>query len=117
VSYSTARPQNPLRRDLFLARGAAPAHSAAMSHERGRERLKADLAASVAALFRRCPPLCGFSLDGELCVAQVACHPALGSHGAAVIADEIVRALSELVDAEPEAVELIRGRTFARALH
>ena len=31
--------------------------------------------------------------------------------------DEIVRAFSELVNEEPEAVELIRGRTFARALH
>lgn len=83
----------------------------------GRERLEADLAASVAALFQRCPPLCGFTVDGELCVEQLACHPALDSQRAAVIADEIVRAFSELVNEEPEAVELIRGRTFARALH
>jgi hypothetical protein len=88
-----------------------------MNCEQGLERLEADLAASVAALFRRCPPLCGFSLDGELCVEQVACHPALDRHGAAVIAEEIVRALSELVEEEPAAAELIRGRTFARALH
>jgi hypothetical protein len=88
-----------------------------MSCEQGLERLQADLAASVAALFRRCPPLCGFSLDGELCVEQVASHPALDRRGAAVIAQELVRALSELVDEEPEAAELIRGRTFARALH
>lgn len=85
--------------------------------DRGLERLEADLAASVAEVFRRCPPLCGFTLDGELCVEQLACHPALDSQRAAVIAEEIVRALSELVDEEPEAAELIRGRTFARALH
>ena len=88
-----------------------------MTYAQGLERLKADLEASVAALFQRCPPLCGFSLDGELCVAQLACHPALDNQRAAVIAEEIVRALSELVDQEPQAAELIRGRTFARALH
>jgi hypothetical protein len=88
-----------------------------MTYARGPERLKADLEASVAALFRRCPPLCGFSLDGELGIAQLACHPALDRQRAAVIAEEIVRALSELVDEEPQAAELIRGRTFARALH
>jgi hypothetical protein len=87
------------------------------AYDPGRKRLEADLAASVAALFRRCPPLCGFTVDGELCVEQLACHPALDRQRAAVIAEEIVRAFSELVNQEPEAVELIRGRTFARALH
>lgn len=86
-------------------------------YDRGLERLEADLAASVAALFRRCPPLCGFTVDGELCVEQLACHPALDKRRAAIIAEEIVRAFSELVDEEPETAELIRGRTFARAIH
>ena len=88
-----------------------------MSYEQGLERLEADLEASVAAVFQRYPPLCGFSLSSELCVEELACHPALDRRRAAVIAEDIVRALSELVDEEPEAAELIRGRTFARALH
>lgn len=87
------------------------------THDGGLERLEADLAASVAAVFRRYPPLCGFTLDSELCVGQLACHPALDRQRAAVIAEDIVCALSELLDEEPEAAELIRGRTFARALH
>ncbi|TAK81791.1 MAG: hypothetical protein EPO20_23910 [Betaproteobacteria bacterium] len=88
-----------------------------MSYEQGLERLEADLEASVAAVFRRYPPLCGFSLSRELDVEELACHPALDRRRARVIAEDIVRALSELVDEEPEAAELIRGRTFARALH
>ncbi len=81
------------------------------------ERLQADLAARVDGLFRRCPSLCGFSLDGELFVAELACHPPLDGQRAAMVADEIAHALSELVDEEPDAAELIRGRTFARSLH
>jgi hypothetical protein len=81
------------------------------------ERLQADLAARVDGLFRRCPWLCGFSLDGELFVAELACHPPLDGQRAAMVADEIAHALSELVDEEPDAAELIRGRTFARSLH
>lgn len=71
----------------------------------------------IQELFQRCPALCGFSLDGELYLAEVACHPPLDGERAAMVADEIAHALSELVDEEPEAAELIRGRTFARALH
>ncbi len=80
-------------------------------------RLEADLEQSLAAVFRRYPPLCGFSLSSELRVEELACHPALDRRRAAVIAEDIVRALSELLAEEPEAAELIRGRTFARALH
>lgn len=86
-------------------------------HDVSLERLQADLAARVQGLFGRCPALCGFSLDGELFVADLACHPPLDGQRAAMVADEIAHALSELVDEEPEAAELIRGRTFARSLH
>jgi hypothetical protein len=71
----------------------------------------------IQALFRRCPALCGFSLDRELFIADVACHPALDRQRAAMLAEEIADALSELVAEDPEALERIRGRTFARSLH
>jgi len=86
-------------------------------HDVSLERLQADLAARIQGLFRRCPALCGFSLDGELFLAELACHPPLDGERAAMVADEIAHALSELMDEAPEAAELIRGRTFARTLH
>ena len=86
-------------------------------HDVALERLQADLSARVEALFRRCPALHGFSLDSELFVAELACHPPLDGQRAAMVADEIAHSLSELVDEEPEAAELMRGRTFARSLH
>ena len=60
--------------------------------EQQRLRLEADLAASIDVLFRRCPSLYGFSvqqaskvtreravdhLEGDLYLADVACHPLL----------------------------------------
>jgi hypothetical protein len=90
---------------------------AGMSREHAMERAQADLRASLASVFRRRPPLCGFSVDAELCVGQLSCHPALDTVRASVIAEEIARALSELIDEEPEAADLIRGRTFARTVH
>jgi hypothetical protein len=71
----------------------------------------------MARLFRRCPELTGFSLidEGELCVVDVALNP--GYSDAELPREEIVAALFELLDDQPEAFELLRGRTFARTLH
>lgn len=97
-----------------------------------RLQLEADLAARVDALFRRCPALCGFSvqegasltqeraanhLDGDLFVADLACHPALDRDQSAELCDAISHALLELVDEQPDAAELLPGRTFARTMH
>src|ERR1043166_6918610 len=63
-----------------------------LNEEQQRLRLEADLAASMETLFRRCPSLYGFSvqqaskvtreravdhLEGDLYLADVACHPLL----------------------------------------
>ena len=92
----------------------------------------ADLTMHIKALFVACPNLCGFVVedlsglhgdadprDGEnrFILTQV-------SFGAPFSRDEyhqvcslIVSVVSELVAAQPEAYELLRGRTFARTLH
>ena len=95
-------------------------------------RLEADLSARMDALFRRCPALCGFSvqegsritreraadhLDGDLFLADLACHPAVDPDHFAALCDEISHALLELADEQPEAAELLPGRTFARTMH
>jgi hypothetical protein len=56
--------------------------------ETGEHRIEA----SIAALFCRCPALCGFTVQ----------HTS---------------ALGELIDECPEAGELLRERTFARVFH
>jgi len=71
----------------------------------------------VEELFRRCPVLCGFAVDGELFVSELACYPALDGEQTETLRAEIALELSALLDEEPEAAELLPGRTFARTVH
>src|ERR1700694_3113047 len=95
-------------------------------------RLEADLEAGIQALFGRCPTLCGFAVqelespfaDGpalqdvsELYVTEISIYPFSGLRAPKQLTREIVAALGELIDERPEAGELLRGRTFARAFH
>jgi len=83
-----------------------------------RQRFEADLAARVATLFRRCSVLCGFTVqEDEPSPSYFACYPALDPEEADAILAEIARMLDELVDEEPQAAELLLGRTFARIVH
>lgn len=79
-----------------------------------------DLAAQLDLLFGRRPDLCGFSVHGdaeELFVSDVGISPRLGAEQFGEIFQDIAATLSELLEERPEAGELLRGRTFARALH
>jgi hypothetical protein len=71
----------------------------------------------MSALFQRYPTLCGFSVKEDLSFSNVACHPALAGDEAEILCEEISAALNELVEERPEAAELLRGRTLARAFH
>jgi hypothetical protein len=89
-----------------------------------------QLTAVVDALFRRWPLLVGFSvqeartpsgdrpagpIDRELVLAGVETSPSQAlTHE---VCGEIAVALLELIDDQPATRELLRGRTFARALH
>ena len=97
-----------------------------------RRRLEADLAARLDALFGRCPTLCGFSVqdratlpeqlsdtqipDADLYVTEIGVFPKLGADQYADVFDEITITLSSLVSEQPNAYDVLRGRTFARAL-
>ena len=76
------------------------------------------LEASVNALFRRCPALCGFAVEHqtELFVSEVTTHPS-GAAPHRELRGVIVAALAALIEECPEAGELLRERTFARAFH
>jgi hypothetical protein len=84
-----------------------------------RRRFEADLAARVAALFERCPVLCGFTLHAlRPVLSQVCCHPVqYDDEQREEILGAVSQMLLELVEEQPEAAELLHGRTFARTLH
>jgi len=74
--------------------------------------------ATVNEIFAAWPEVYGFSvsqLEGELCLAEVAMDP-WRSHSEEVLG-QIAATLGELIEEEPGAAELLRGRTFARTLH
>jgi hypothetical protein len=83
-----------------------------------RLRFEADLADRLAVLFRDCPALCGFTVEGDLTEPDnITCH-LLDSYGEAEkIVGKVAGLVLEMVEEEPQAVELLRGRTFARVLH
>jgi hypothetical protein len=91
----------------------------------------ADVAAQIAALFARCPELCGFSVqvkvmaegraagaaEDELFVTAISIAPRLSKEQYTEIFEQISSTLTDLMGERPEAAILLRGRTFARVLH
>jgi len=83
-------------------------------------KIRTHLEQEVDSLFSRCPELCGFSVraeNDELFVSDVGISPRLSAAQYGEIFQDIARTLAELLEVEPEAGELLRGRTFARTLH
>ena len=97
------------------------------------KRVVADVQAKIDALFTRCPTLCGFSVqdratlpeqlteaqipDADLYVTEIGIFPKLNSDQYADVFDEITITLSNLVSEQPNAYDVLRGRTFARTMH
>ena len=95
--------------------------------------MRTPLPAQIESLFTRYPSLCGFSVHGldelpdncprsaehgvDLFIGEVGISPLPGVEQLGEIFREIVVALAELLDEDPEAEETLRGRTFARVLH
>ena len=93
---------------------------------------KDPLPAPVEVLFARHPALAGFAVrgvadvpdncsrsgeEGELFVSDIGLSPTLTTEQSSEIYEEIATALSEYIAEQPDAGELLRGRTFARVLH
>jgi hypothetical protein len=71
----------------------------------------------MEGLFRRHPALCGFAVREDLSFSNVSCHPALHGAQASELLDEISETLHDLLEERPEAADMLRGRTLARAFH
>ena len=97
------------------------------------KRVVADVQARIDALFVRCPTLCGFSVqdratlpeqlteaeipEADLYITEIGIFPKLSTDQYADVFDEITITLSNLVSEQPNAYDVLRGRTFARTLH
>ena len=83
-------------------------------------RIQTQLDQQVESLFERCPELCGFSVrseNDELFVSDVGIMPRLSAQQYGEIFQDIARTLADFLEEEPDASELLKGRTFARTLH
>src|SRR3954471_958848 len=108
---------------MRLARAAPlPGSARATCREYGRAMKihSQQLDEQVESLFERCPELCGFSVrseNDELFVSDVGIAPRLSAQQYGEIFQDIARTLADFLEVEPEASELLKGRTFARTLH
>ena len=94
-----------------------------------RRMVQADVEAKMRGLFARCPTLCGFAVqdraslpedvggpipDADLYVTEIGIYPKLDAEQYGDLYDEITIAISDLVQAQPDAYDLLRG-THLRA--
>ena len=103
-----------------------------MQHGEVQGELRGKLEARLMAVFGRRPELHRFviqdkaglpdhidraKLDGELFVTQITLYPRRGTKQYDEVYADIARAITQLVAEVPEALQLLRGKTFVRALH
>jgi hypothetical protein len=82
-----------------------------------RERDRAVVDSHLRALFERLPMICGFAIAENLDVTDVGIHSWPGTIASDELYLEIANSIIELVEERPAAIELLRGRSFARSLH
>jgi hypothetical protein len=81
------------------------------------QRAEALVEQHVVALFERMPMLCGFALREDLEVTDISVYTWPGYSAGEDLYKDLMASLVDLAEERPEAIELIRGRTFARAFH
>jgi len=85
--------------------------------EARRQHSEAILARHLDQLFQRLPMLAGFWLRPDLEVEELSVFTWPGYTAGRDLYDEVMHSLVELAEERPEALQLMRGRTFARAVH
>jgi hypothetical protein len=92
-------------------------HSEQRLSEARRQHTEAIVAWRVRQLFQRLPMLAGFWLRPDLKVAELSVFTWPGYTAGQDFYDQVTESLVQLAEECPEAVQLMRGRTFARAVH
>ena len=82
-----------------------------------RQQTEAIVAQHVHQLFQRLPMLSGFWLRPDLKVAELSVFTWPGYTAGAELCEAVTQSLIEFAEEFPEAVQLMGGRTFARAVH
>jgi hypothetical protein len=85
--------------------------------EARREQTEAIVARRVGELFQRLPMLSGFWLRPDLEGVEVSIHGWPGYTAGEDVYEEVRQSLVDLAEERPEALQVMRGRTFARAVH
>ena len=85
-------------------------------NEARRQHIEAIVARHVRELFKRLPMLSGFWLRSNL-DADVSVFTWPAAAPSRRLYEEVMQSLVNLAEESPEALQLMRGRTFARALH
>ena len=85
--------------------------------EARRQHSEAIVARHVNELFRRLPMLSGFWLAPNLELGELSIFSWPGYTAGPELLEEARQALVDLAEERPDAVQLMRGRTFARAVH
>jgi len=82
-----------------------------------RQHAEAIVARHVRQLFQRLPMLSGFWLHPDLKVAELTVFTWPGYTAGRDLYEQVMQSLLDLAEEDSEAVQLMRGRTFARAVH
>ena len=84
--------------------------------EAGRHHIEAIVAGHMRELFQRLPVLAGFWLRSDLEVAELSVFTWPGYTASPELREAVMESLADLAEDRPEAVQFMRGRTFARAV-
>ena len=85
--------------------------------EVSRQHTEAVISRHVHEMFKRLPMLSGFWLGPNLKVAELSVFTWPGYTVGADLYEAVRQSLIDFAEEHPEAVPLMRGRTFARAVH
>jgi hypothetical protein len=85
--------------------------------EARRQHTEAIVVRHARQLFQRLPMLSGFWLGPDLKVAELSIFTWPGYTASRDLYEEVMQSLVDLAEELPEAGQLMRGRTFARAVH
>ena len=80
-------------------------------------RAEAIICRHVRDLFRLLPRLSGFRVGSDLNVADIFASTSPDCTSSRALYPVVMQAIVELAECHPEAVQLMRGRTFARSVH
>ena len=85
-------------------------------HDAHRQHTEALVARYLRLMFNRLPTLAGFRLRTDLLVADVSFNSSPGCTASRSLYPRVMQSVVELAETHPEALQLMRGRTFARSL-